>query len=447
MPVTFRDWTGRVIDNDFPLIEYLGGSASSATFRTTFSGQSAAIRLFVVEPAAAEARLAEFHAIEKLSHPHLLRALQSGRVDLYDVTLLYLVSEFAEENLAQVLPERPLTAEEAREVLRSSLEALSYLHAEGFVHSSLKPSNIMAIGDRLKLSADSLRRVRESLDRSHDPHDAPEASYSLSHASDIWSLGATVVEVLTQHLPQIQPSNGIPIVPESVPAPFREIAQHCLLRTPELRWSVTDISNKLNPPPAAASPAKASSDFPQPAPSAVSRPASKRPLILLAVIAVVVFAIVMLSRHSDEARKEKGASEIITPSQPKPNPPAVAPNSPPNEVPTAPEPAASAAPKSVTPNVSAPALSDAVQQVMPEVIPQARNSIQGRVRVKLALQVDGFGNVVDASLASPASSKYFARVSEAAARQWKFTPSSESRTIILEFDFRRSGTSVHLSGK
>jgi TonB family protein len=80
---------------------------------------------------------------------------------------------------------------------------------------------------------------------------------------------------------------------------------------------------------------------------------------------------------------------------------------------------------------------------MPEVIPQARDSIQGKVRVKLALNVDSSGNVTDATLVSPGPSKYFARVSEAAVRQWKFEPSAEPRTVIVEFDFRRSGTQAH----
>jgi TonB family protein len=445
MPVTFPDWTGRVIDNDFPLTEYLGGSTNCATFRTTFSAQSAAIKLFIVDSSAADASLAELHAIEQLSHPHLLDTLKAGRVDLDDVTVLYLVSEFAEENLAQVLPERPLSAEEAHDVLHSTLEALSYLHSQGFVHSSLKPSTIMAIGDRLKLSVDSLRRVAAPLDRSPDPHDAPESSLALSPASDIWSLGITLVEVLTQHLPQLQSPNALPVVPESLPAPFREIAQHCLLRTSELRWSVPDISNKLEPPAAVAElkdpPTRIREDS-----RAIARPTSKRPLILLAVIAVIVFAIVMLSRHSENKPEKEVVYGVITPAQPRPNAPAVAPLPKSAESPTSAKPEASASPAPLT-NAGAPALEPAssgiVRQVMPEVIPQARDSIQGKVRVKLALNIDSSGNVTDATLVSPGPSKYFARVSEAAARQWKFEPSAEPRTVIVEFDFRRSGTQAH----
>ena len=85
-----------------------------------------------------------------------------------------------------------------------------------------------------------------------------------------------------------------------------------------------------------------------------------------------------------------------------------------------------------------------VQQVMPEVIPQAQRSITGKVRVKLALDVDSAGNVVSAKLVSPGPSKYFAKVAEEAARRWKFTHASiDSRSWNLEFDFRRSGTEVH----
>ena len=52
--------------------------------------------------------------------------------------------EATEEDLSQILPQRRLTPEEAREMLGPVLDALSYLHGKGFAHGAIKPANIMA---------------------------------------------------------------------------------------------------------------------------------------------------------------------------------------------------------------------------------------------------------------------------------------------------------------
>src|SRR2546422_9400834 len=70
--------------------------------------------------------------------------------------------EYAGEDLSQMLPHRPLTPAEARDMLAPALDALAYVHGKGFVHGHLKPANIMAIDDQLKLSSDGLCRMGES---------------------------------------------------------------------------------------------------------------------------------------------------------------------------------------------------------------------------------------------------------------------------------------------
>src|ERR1700726_3440468 len=179
--------------------------------------------------------------------------------------------EFAEENLAQFLPQRPLTPAEARDVLAPALDGLAYLHAEGLIHGHVRPSNIMAIEDCLKLSADGIcladehaESLPESATLSHlrhqTPYDAPEAADGkISQAGDVWSLGVTLVEMLTQRRPVVEP-NSLPSIrpqdpqlPDTLPALFLDIARHCLRRDPQQRWTVGEISARLNPTAAAAS--------------------------------------------------------------------------------------------------------------------------------------------------------------------------------------------------
>ena len=108
----------------------------------------------------------------------------------------------------------------------------------------------MATGDHLKLSSDAISRVGESQggSRRAGAYDPPEAiSGMLTPAADVWSLGMTLVEVLTQHLPEWQPgTNREPVVPANLPAPFLEIARQCLRLEPQRRMSVADIAARLN---------------------------------------------------------------------------------------------------------------------------------------------------------------------------------------------------------
>jgi protein TonB len=86
-------------------------------------------------------------------------------------------------------------------------------------------------------------------------------------------------------------------------------------------------------------------------------------------------------------------------------------------------------------------------RVLPDVLPAAMESIQGKVDVSVRVKVDPSGEVSDAALDSPGSSKYFARVTLEAAKKWKFTPAQvDGQAVptvwILQFEFKQSGIEV-----
>jgi TonB family protein len=254
-----KQWEGQVVEGIFLLRQFLGGTDHSAVFLTDYNEgepQKAVIKLFPADPATADLQISSWESAAQLSHPNLLRLLSGGRCKLQGNDLLYLVMEYAEEDLSQILPQRALTPEEVRDMLGPVLDALEHLHAKGFVHGDLKPANILATGDRLKLSSDAISRIGEvqSTARRAGAYDPPEAiTGKLTPAADVWSLGTTLVEVLTQHLPEWQPGpNREPVVPANIPAPFQEIARECLRLEPERRISVAEIGARLNSRAAAA---------------------------------------------------------------------------------------------------------------------------------------------------------------------------------------------------
>ena len=259
MTGAWKQWEGQVVNGEFHLRQFLGGGENCAVFLTEHGEretQRAAIKLIAVPPEYAELQLSQWRRSAKLSHPHLIRLFQMGQCQLDDVGLLFVVMEYAEENLSQILPQRPLTPAEAREMLEPVLDTLAYLHGQGFVHGHVKPANIMAVEDQLKISSDGLCPMDESRVGLGQPgvYDAPEmAGGEPSPAADVWSLGMTMVEGLTQRVPVWERSEqGEPVLPETLPAPFLELVRHCLRRDPQRRWTVAAHCGPYAAPPTSA---------------------------------------------------------------------------------------------------------------------------------------------------------------------------------------------------
>src|ERR1700689_3127899 len=104
------DWVGCAIDGKFTLLEWLGGSGWGDVFLTELEGdrsRKAAITLLPADAGDAEAHMARWKAAMALSHPHLVRLFHTGRCQIGTARLLYAVTEYPEEVLSQIIPERP----------------------------------------------------------------------------------------------------------------------------------------------------------------------------------------------------------------------------------------------------------------------------------------------------------------------------------------------------
>lgn len=208
----WKTWEGRTVDGKFPLRRWLGGSDHSAVFLTDLGGSQRAVIKLIAASLNAERQISRWAVAAKLSHPHLIRLFEMGRCRFDGTPLLYLVMEHAEEDLSQIIPQRPLTPAEVGDMLPPVLDTLSYLHSKGLVHSRIRPSNILAVADQLKLSTDGIssRGPSDEKPTSLTIYDAPEvASGEIFPAIDVWSLGVTLVVALTQHPPRPAPKTRV----------------------------------------------------------------------------------------------------------------------------------------------------------------------------------------------------------------------------------------------
>jgi TonB family protein len=420
--------------------------------------EKAAIKLISAGAVDANHQFLRWKAASELSHPNLIRIFEAGRGELDGTDLLYIVMEYAEENLSQILPERALTAEEARGMLAPVLRALQFVHDKGFVHGHIQPSNILAVGDEVKLSSDALSMAgeRNSGARATSAYDPPEAATGAILTADPWQLGMTLIEVLTQRLPAWDRARmSAPQVPAAVPEPFREIAEHCLQVDTGKRWTVGEILHRVEADRVEAlrrgservepvRPALRSSQLDARTEKTASATAiaaqqkefAKWPYLLGLAAVVVVVLFLMARPKTESAPAEEQSTQGSLPA----------------ETSTSREAAPSRAALGDTNAHTASQVNQngVVRQVMPQVSPSARRTIQGTIKVRVRVDVDAAGNVVKAKLESAGPSKYFSRVALEAAREWKFVPAqadeSGAREWKLQYAFSRAKTGVSAVG-
>jgi len=85
-----------------------------------------------------------------------------------------------------------------------------------------------------------------------------------------------------------------------------------------------------------------------------------------------------------------------------------------------------------------------LNEVMPTVPEKIQSKIQGRVYVTVRVLVDPNGSVIGVLMENAGPSKYFARISEEAAREWEFVPADteEARVWLVRFEYTQDGVSV-----
>jgi serine/threonine protein kinase len=463
-------WQGHAINGVFPLGRYLGCSDHSGVFLTVSAERGlseVAIKLLPADRALAELQLPRWRRARTLAHPHLLGMLEWGGCQLEGLPYLYIVMEYADQTLAQLLLHRSLTDDEAREMLVPTLDALAFLHGQDLLQGNLTPANIMVVGDQLKLASDTIRRVGEGKIRSHAVSDSAEDRHeSSTTAADIRALGMTLCEALTRRSPsglgELRDAAGLP--GDFSPA-FRDVVTRCLSPKAQDRPNVSELlawtsgtsaqrapatvqpvalvaPGPRTPDPAPTRPVPEqgapSGARPSPASAALQKPPSLLSTMLwvVVILALVWVGVRLIGSHRGPAQasppvQSPGGSSSQTPGTalsaatqagvPVSGPPATKP-----------------------PRSDAANSSSAPHEVIPDVSASARRTIRGHIKVwvRVIVEQDGAVSAAVADRAGP--SNYFERIAIEAAKKWTFPPADtpSRRLMQVRFDFGREGTTA-----
>ncbi|MBI4618170.1 MAG: PQQ-binding-like beta-propeller repeat protein [Planctomycetes bacterium] len=151
----------------------------------------------------------EIQAAGSLQHDHIVRVFLAGQIGDHRYYAMELVRG---ENLGRAIPKRGMECLRAARIARQVALALAHAHSKGIVHRDLKPANILLReepgGDHalvvdfgLALLSDASRISISGLAIGTPVYMSPEQAKgdlgAIDHRTDIYSLGATLYEMLT----------------------------------------------------------------------------------------------------------------------------------------------------------------------------------------------------------------------------------------------------------
>ena len=156
----------------------------------------------------------ERQILAQLAHPNIARLLDAGTTD---DGLPFLVMEYVEGlPVDEFCDEQMLDLNERLEIFRMICEAVSFAHRNLIVHRDLKPSNILVTKDGIpklldfgisklltpEFASDSAHTVTK-LGAMTPEYASPEQlrGESVTTATDVYSLGVILYELLTNHRP------------------------------------------------------------------------------------------------------------------------------------------------------------------------------------------------------------------------------------------------------
>ncbi|XP_061596302.1 mitogen-activated protein kinase 6 [Cololabis saira] len=206
---------------DLKPLGYGGNGLVFSAVDTDCDKHVAVKKIILTDPQSVKHALREIKIIRRLDHDNIVKVFEtlgpSGRrltedvVSLTEVNSVYIVQEYMETDLSQVLERGALSEGHARLFMYQLLRGLKYIHSANVLHRDLKPANLFVNTEDLVLKIGDF-----GLARIMDPHYSHKGHLSeglvtkwyrsprlllspnnYTKAIDMWAAGCMFAEMLT----------------------------------------------------------------------------------------------------------------------------------------------------------------------------------------------------------------------------------------------------------
>lgn len=266
------DYLGKTI-GEFQLVETIDESGSALVFKGFQPAMNRYVAVKVLKPSTARDPVAvqqflqQGETMAQMQHPNILTVHALGQTD----GMVYRATRLAESGSLRDHLNWFYNLQQALGLMDDLVNAIEYIHSQGYVHGNLKPSNILLDASQKPLLADF--GTPPHIAQPPSPYLAPEQIQggAVDRRVDVYALGVLLFEVLTGQAPPpgivVSPRSRRPDLPEAIePVIFRAMAQN-----PEQRYlNVHEFGEALHL--AVQTPAPAQAPVYQPAPVPVPPP-------------------------------------------------------------------------------------------------------------------------------------------------------------------------------
>lgn len=202
-------------EETYTLGRVLGSGAFSTVLLGTnkSSGQTVAVKVKVkaeMSEEDAQELLYELQVLSSLDHPHIIKLYET----FDEPEKLYIVNELVEggELFDRIVARKNYSEKDARDIVRTLIETLLYVHEAGVVHRDLKPENLLLCSQTddtdVKIADFGFAKRISELKENETPlgtlsYVAPEVLQRKKYEAqpDIWSMGVIVYVLLVGYPP------------------------------------------------------------------------------------------------------------------------------------------------------------------------------------------------------------------------------------------------------
>ncbi len=257
-----------LLNNRYRLLNPLGSGGMAVVYKATdeMLERTVAIKIlredYTNDSDFREQFKQEAKAAANLSHPNIVTVYDFG----FNDDQIFIVIEFIDgKDLKSLIREtKPFKVEDAVGLIAQACAGIGYAHRAGLVHCDVKPHNMLISKDfRLKVTDFGIARALATIhpdEKSEivwgSPHYfSPEqaAGQAPSPASDVYSLGVILYEMLTGQLPfeasdatelakmhRTEPPPPPRKINPLIPKPLEEITLKVLSKEPSSRYRTAD---------------------------------------------------------------------------------------------------------------------------------------------------------------------------------------------------------------